>query len=36
MKDGLTHDGIHPNGACYEIMANVLKQEIDFQKEMEK
>lgn len=30
MRDGLTHDGIHPNGACYEIMANILKNKIDF------
>ncbi len=30
MRDGLTHDGIHPNGACYEIMANILKNMIQF------
>lgn len=30
MRDGLTHDGVHPNGACYEIMANILKSVIDF------
>lgn len=25
----LAHDGVHPNGKCYEIMARVLKEKID-------
>lgn len=32
MRDGLTHDGIHPNGACYEIMADILKSIVFFRK----
>lgn len=36
MRDGLTHDGIHPNSACYDLMANVLNKTINFRKEMGK
>lgn len=29
LPDELSHDGIHPNGKCYKIMADVLKEKID-------
>ena len=29
LPDDLSSDGIHPNGKCYEIMANLLKEKID-------
>ncbi len=28
LPDDLSHDGIHPNGKCYEIMADILKKKI--------
>lgn len=28
MPDNFSSDGIHPNGRCYEIMANILKEKI--------
>ena len=29
LPDELSHDGIHPNGKCYKIMADILKEKID-------
>lgn len=29
LPDELSHDGIHPNGKCYKIMADILKSMID-------